>query len=100
MTERTLEKIAKDFGTEVVYKKYRYWDSVPHINDTALCFDVTNENGSITIAYDPEYFPKFVTIEYVTNAIEDKAENLGWKNYAAKGFGVKKIHPYEKPFVL
>lgn len=89
MTETTLRKIAKNNDYTVKYKKYRYW-TVLFINNTAICFDYITEDNSENICVVPKYFPKFVTKEYVRNAIENNAKSLGVIDYRNKNkFGGK-----------
>lgn len=91
----TLQSIAKTLGEEIEYKKYVYWENVPHIGNTALCFD-SIEKGSkfftflqeCTILQECEEFPKFVTKKYIIGACENNTLNLGTKiNHIKKYFG-------------
>lgn len=90
MKESTLMKIAKNNEYKVKYKKYCYWDNTLFFNNTAICFDVIIEYNGRTIKTDLDCFPKFVTKEYIKDAVESNAESLGCINYKNKNkFGGK-----------
>lgn len=86
MTNKTIERVAKELGKQVEYKKYKYWDYVPHIGETAIVVDVCTQNSGQTIL-KCEDFSKSITKDYIKSAVEQGAESLGLKNYQNKGFG-------------
>lgn len=89
MKRETLIKLANNKKWKITYKKYRYWDNVLYFNNTAICFDIIDENIEI-ILRKIEYFLKFVTQEYIRNAVENNVQSLGVINYKNKNkFGGK-----------
>lgn len=97
MKRITLMEIARNNNYKISYKKYRYWDNVLFFNDTAICFDVIAEDNIEVICRILEYFPKFVTKEYIKNAIESNAESLGVIDYRNKHmFGGKIYFKYNE----
>lgn len=96
MKLKTLEKIAKKFDTEIVWKKYKYWDRMPFIKNTCICFDVTPPGGGMAVYADIEGLPKFVTVEYIESAIVNDCENLGKILYIQNKWGSNYKMRYKK----
>lgn len=81
----TIYKIAEENNYTVCYKRYEYWNNVLFLNDTAICFDVKSEYGNTrTIRTDSEYFPSFVTKEYLKECVENNYPCLGVIDYRRK----------------
>lgn len=100
MKETTLMKIAKDQNFRVSYKRYKYWDHTLFFNNTAICFDIITEQNTNTICSVLETFPKFVTKEYIMNAVKSNAESLGCINYRNKNkFGGKIYFKYNEEVI-
>lgn len=90
MKEKTLMKIAEEQNFKILYRKYKYWDHSLFFNNTAICFDIITEQNTNTICGALETFPKFVTKEYIKNAVENNAQSLGIINYKnINKFGAK-----------
>ena len=80
MKKETLLRLAEKEGYNVEYKRYEYWDKVLHLNNTAICFDCSVNNG-FTIKTDAETFPVFVTKDYIKECVEKNYDCLGFINY-------------------
>lgn len=93
MKEEIIEKIAEELGTDQYYRKYIYWDHIPFIHDTGIFFDVHCTNNTEDLLVDPEYFPEFVTEEFIKKAIHKGQKNLGLIVVNSET-GKEKAYPY------
>jgi hypothetical protein len=77
MKKQTILKFAKENGLKIDYKKYGYWEEILHLNDTAICFNMSLSDNSFSIISSEEQFPSFVTKQYIIDAVNSSSENLG-----------------------
>lgn len=68
-------------GYEIKYRRYKYWDNIPHVKNTALCFDVIKENGAHTISTCVREYPRWCYWKYIQKQIEQGEHCLGVKCY-------------------
>lgn len=96
MKKETLLRLAEKEGYNVEYKRYEYWDKVLHLNNTAICFDCSVNNG-FAIKTDAETFPVFVTKDYIKECVEKNYDCLGFINYKNRNvFGGKVNFKYSE----
>ena len=79
-TQYLLNKL-KRHGYTVEYRKYKYWDKIPHVANTALCFDVITEQGGHTISTCVRQYPRWCYFNYIKKQIENGEHSLGIKCY-------------------
>lgn len=97
MKEQSILKLAEKNGYTVEYKRYKYWDNVLHLNNTAICLSVQCENNGFTIATGTENFPAFVTRSYIQECVENNYDCLGVINRRNEHkFGGKINHTYKE----
>lgn len=78
MTQRTLEKIAKELGMKITYESMGIWDYVPVIGSTFLVFMTGSGNmTSICHVDELETRPWWFTTEYIKACIRGGWHDLG-----------------------
>lgn len=94
MTYSALLKLAKANGFSVALGNWGYWTNVVYLNNTAIAFSVF-EGTTSGILFE-NALPKFVTKEYIINAVKAGATHLGHCDGNYKPFinGYKKWYKY------
>ena len=97
MQKKILETIAEELKTDIYYRDYKGLGNVPHIFNTALVYESTDDCGRLIVVTDPTQFPSSCKKNTVKDHITANSVNLGtirkinWQHFNDEYFTVADI---------
>lgn len=77
MKDSAIIAVTEQLKTQVVYKTFMGLENVPFICDTAIAYDIIDENGTKYLETDFEKFPSSCSKKHILECIENGSLNLG-----------------------